>query len=71
MVGAIKHRWSPPEMKFQAHLLVPGDALFFSGSSQWQYRDRHPGGEGAFCNLILFHFAPRGAKDLIATFPAF
>lgn len=44
----------------------PGDALLFSGSSQWHYRDRMPAAAGQpFCDLLFFHFIPRGTAELV------
>ena len=61
--------WDPqaikadPEMGFRAHILRPGQALLFNGSSQWHYRDAiTPGG---FCNLLFFHYYPAGCENLI------
>jgi hypothetical protein len=47
--------------------LMPGQAVLFSGSSQWHYRDVMPGngGAGRFCDLVFFHFIPRGTKELV------
>jgi hypothetical protein len=50
---------------FTAHSLVPGQAVVFSGSSQWHYRDSMPGTRaGKFCDLVFFHFVPRGTLKL-------
>lgn len=52
-----------PALEFRPHLLKPGQALLFNGSSQWHYRDAiSPGG---FCNLLFFHYYPVGCKSLI------
>lgn len=54
---------SDPAMAFEAHMLRPGQALLFNGSSQWHYRDAiTPGG---FCNLLFFHYYPAGCENLI------
>jgi hypothetical protein len=47
--------------------LMPGQAILFSGSSQWHYRDVMPRGDGPpkFCDLLFFHFIPRGTKELV------
>ena len=51
---------------FTSHTLTPGDALLFSGSSQWHYRDPIPtGGADVFCHLLFFHFIPRGTRELL------
>lgn len=54
-----------PELRFTAHDLQPGSAVLFSGSSQWHYRDALPRASGGeqFCNLLFFHFLPRGMKE--------
>jgi hypothetical protein len=57
-----------PELRFEEYVLEPGDALFFSGSSQWHYRNRHPQNEQGFCNLIFFHFIPKGTRDFVRIF---
>jgi hypothetical protein len=61
--------WNPeavradPALAFSPHVLRPGEALLFNGSSQWHYRDAiSPGG---FCNLLFFHYYPAGCDDLI------
>jgi hypothetical protein len=61
--------WDPhaikadPAMEFAAHILQPGQALLFNGSSQWHYRDAiTPGG---FCSLLFFHYFPAGTYDLV------
>lgn len=54
-----------PALRFREEVLMPGDAVLFSGTSQWHYRDALPQGPGKrFCELLFFHFFPRGAKDL-------
>jgi hypothetical protein len=55
-----------PGNRFESYSLEPGGAIFFSGSSQWHYRDPHPGdGEDQFCDLVFFHFVPRGMKEKV------
>lgn len=61
--------WDPqaikvdPALAFCPHVLRPGEAMLFNGSSQWHYRDGiTPGG---FCNLLFFHYYPAGCDDLI------
>lgn len=65
----IMRNWDPqaikadPALAFRPHVLQPGQALLFNGSSQWHYRDAiTPGG---FCNLLFFHYYPAGCGDLI------
>ena len=56
----LKHR---PNVTFESVTLNPGEAAVFSGSSQWHYRnDIRTIGDNKFCNLVFFHFVPRGMK---------
>jgi hypothetical protein len=51
--------------EFTGHSLLPGQAILFSGSSQWHYRDVMPRAPGRqFCDLLFFHFIPRGTAEL-------
>lgn len=53
-------------LNFSANILSPGDAIFFSGSSQWHYRDALPrDGKKRHCDLLFMHFIPRGAADIV------
>ncbi len=55
-----------PKNHFTEYSLKSGDGIIFSGSSQWHYRN--PISDKAnnnFCNLIFFHFTPKGMKKLI------
>lgn len=55
-----------PSLEFSPAILSPGDAIFFSGSSQWHYRDALPqDGQKHFCDLLFMHFIPRGAAELV------
>ncbi len=55
-----------PANRFSSYTLMPGDAVLFSGSSQWHYRDPIPGqGEKGFCHLLFFHFIPRGMREYL------
>lgn len=55
-----------PTLGFQAHILTPGDAVFFSGSSQWHYRDAMPTDQkNHFCDLLFMHFIPQGAVEIV------
>ena len=57
---------SAPDLSFSSHVLQPNQAILFSGSSQWHYRDALPAQEETgFCNLLFFHFIPKGTRDLI------
>lgn len=51
------------ELDFQPHVLHPNEALVFSGSGQWHYREAIP--EGGFCNLLFLHYYPAGAENLV------
>jgi hypothetical protein len=53
-----------PDLKFSSWSLRPGEALWFSGSSQWHYRDRMEGAsDKSYCNLLFFHFLPHGMSS--------
>jgi hypothetical protein len=55
-----------PSLRFAPYSLKPGQAVIFSGSSQWHYRDPIPPQDGrAFCELLFFHYIPKGASDLV------
>jgi len=56
---------SDPALQFREEVLTPGDAILFTGTNQWHYRDALPPGPGKrFCELLFFHFIPRGAREL-------
>jgi hypothetical protein len=51
---------------FTAYSLEPGEAVIFSGSSQWHYRDPIPDdGQKHYCHLAFFHFVPKGTRALV------
>jgi hypothetical protein len=53
-------------LEFTPYTLRPGQAILFSGSSQWHYRDPMPEASGKqFCTLLFFHFIPQGAAELV------
>lgn len=55
---------SSPEHRFTAASLEPGQAVLFSGSSQWHYRDPFPDpGTRTNCSLLFLHFIPAGMKE--------
>jgi hypothetical protein len=55
-----------PALHFTSYTSQPGQALVFSGSSQWHYRDPMPHDSlREFCNLLFFHYIPRGTRDLV------
>lgn len=54
-----------PKHTFTSYALKSGEALIFSGSSQWHYRDRIANrAKSNFCNLVFFHFIPKGTLEL-------
>jgi len=64
--GAIK---DDPANQFESYTMQEGEAIVFSGSSQWHYRDPIERIDDTnFCNLIFFHFIPAGTAEL--TVPA-
>jgi hypothetical protein len=52
-------------LTFEACTLDPGEAVIFSGSSQWHYREPIPPVPNAFCNLLFFHFLPSGMSEIV------
>jgi hypothetical protein len=54
-----------PQHRFTSCVLEPGQAVVFSGSSQWHYRDAKPPGREHFCHLLFFHFIPRGMRAVL------
>jgi hypothetical protein len=55
-----------PSLHFRPYALQPGQAVAFSGSSQWHYREPIPEAGGrTFCNLLFFHFTPSGTSKLV------
>jgi hypothetical protein len=56
-----------PGHRFSSYSLEPGNAIFFSGSSQWHYRDAlsPAGDQSQFCDLVFFHFIPKGMSEVI------
>lgn len=55
-------------LEFTSFELEPGQAIFFSGSSQWHYRELHPDPDAGFCTLVFFHFVPKGTHDFVFLF---
>lgn len=54
-----------PALGFSSIAMEPGDAILFSGSSQWHYRDPLPQeGRKHFCDLLFLHYTPVGARQL-------
>ena len=54
-----------PKNRFTPVTLQERQAIIFSGSSQWHYRDRitHRGPNN-FCHLLFFHYVPTGTQHL-------
>ena len=51
--------------QFRSYTLQERQALVFSGSSQWHYRDAMPCLHARnFCHLVFFHFLPAGLRAL-------
>lgn len=54
------------DLGYRSATLEPGDAVLFSGSSQWHYRDAIPGGSPrSFCDLLFLHFIPKGTSEIV------
>jgi len=57
---------SDPGLRFEAIALNPGEAVLFSGSSQWHFRDPIPKSGGrSFCDLLFFHYIPKGTAEFV------
>jgi hypothetical protein len=55
-----------PKNVFTEQVLLPGEGLIFSGSSQWHFRDPISGPPGqSFCHLVFFHYIPAGSRELL------
>lgn len=55
-----------PSLRFTECRLEPAQAVVFSGSSQWHYRDPIPQASGrTFAELLFFHFVPAGSAELV------
>jgi hypothetical protein len=55
-----------PALDFKPCVMEPGDAVLFSGSSQWHYRDPLAAAGGKrFCNLLFLHYIPKGSGELL------
>jgi hypothetical protein len=55
-----------PALNFSAYTMKPDQAILFSGSSQWHYRNAMPNvNSRSFCDLLFFHFMPLGTKALV------
>ena len=51
--------------RFSSVSMEPGQAVIFSGSSQWHYREpfKNPGAR-SHCSLLFMHFIPAGMKGI-------
>jgi hypothetical protein len=57
---------SDEAIPFSKHCLQPGNALLFAGSAQFHYRDRITRGKkDDFCNLVFFHYVPKGTLKTV------
>lgn len=55
-----------PAANFKPYTMSAGQAIVFSGSSQWHYRDAMPARSAAArCDLLFFHFVPAGMKERV------
>ena len=55
-----------PANQFTAYSLQEGEAIIFSGSSQWHYRERIPKqAQQNYCHLVFFHFYPTGMRKVL------
>lgn len=55
-----------PDIEFTSYTLKPGNAIIFSGSSQYHYRESiQRGNKDDFCNLVFFHYIPKGSRQII------
>lgn len=55
-----------PENRFTEHRMQAGNALLFSGSSQWHYRPRiQQLAKQNYCHLLFLHYIPKGTKELV------
>lgn len=64
--GAGWERRVRAEVPFDSFSLEPGEAILFSGSSQWHYRDEIPAAPGRrYCDLLFLHFRPARTAELV------
>lgn len=56
---------SEPANRFRSFEMQEGEALLFSGSSQWHYREPiERRQEQNYCHLLFLHYIPAGTADL-------
>lgn len=61
-----KHIKADPTNEFSKYELKENEAVVFSGSSQWHYRDRIlKSQKNNYCHLVFFHYIPEGASDIV------
>lgn len=53
----------PATLDYSTHVLRPNEAILFSGSSQWHYRDAMP--RPGWCDLAFLHYRPVGSANLV------
>lgn len=54
-----------PRNRFTSVAMNPGDAVVFSGSSQWHYREPFADARAEHhCSLLFLHFIPAGLKEV-------
>lgn len=54
-----------PRHRFASHVLNPGQAALFAGSSQWHVREPMPNARPeSQCSLMFLHFIPKGMKEV-------
>ena len=55
-----------PSLNFSSYTLKPNEALLFSGSSQWHYRDAVlDSSPDRFCHLLFLHYIPVGMSKIV------
>lgn len=55
-----------PDNQFTEQRMMAGNALLFSGSSQWHYRPRiQQLAKQNFCHLLFLHYIPKGTRKLV------
>ncbi len=52
--------------EFRSHVVEPGGAIVFAGSSQWHFREPLPSAvPGESTDLVFFHYVPAGTRQLV------
>jgi hypothetical protein len=51
-------------LTFEPAVLTPNNAVLFSGTSQWHYREPLTGSTDHFCHLLFLHYVPEHAGEL-------